>query len=200
MVTEQETKAGIRKEILCRRTALKPEEKARMDEAVLRQLMAFLEKEQKAGNAVFVYCYVSFGGEVDTRRLLSSLWKRQIPVAVPRVEGRELHFYWIHQMEDLRPGFHEIPEPVPGCKEAKEPSAMVLVPGTAFTEAGGRLGYGGGFYDRFFLREPEHRRIGLAYEFQMKKELPLEAHDMRMDAVATDQRILRVGRREQEWN
>lgn len=200
MTAEQGTKAGIRKDILRRRTALKPEEKAEMDEAVLRQLLALLEKEQETGKALSVYCYVSFGGEVDTRKLLACLWERKIPAAVPKVNGKELQFYWIYQMEDLKPGFHGILEPIPGCKEAREQEAVVLVPGTAFTEAGGRLGYGGGFYDRFFMREPEHRRIGLAYEFQIKKELPLETHDAWMDAVVTEQRVFIGGRKEQEWN
>ena len=198
MAETQGSKAEIRREIRWRRASLTTEEKAWMDKAVLRQVLGFLETERRSGHRFSVYCYVSFGKEADTRNLLSELWKRQIPTAVPRVEGQQLHFYWIHGMEDLQPGFHGILEPEPACKPAADRSALVLVPGAAFSKAGGRLGYGGGFYDRFFMREPEHKKLALAYEFQIMEALPLEGYDVEMDGIVTEERMIYPVRKDQK--
>ncbi len=140
-----------------------------------------------------VYCYVSFGGEADTRGLLEELWRLQIPVASPRVEGDAMAFYRVFGMDDLEPGYRRIPEPKPGCAPANARRAAVIVPGTAFTEEGARLGYGGGFYDRYLASKPDYIKIAAAYEFQIQREIPAEPHDVKMDWIVTERRILCIG-------
>ena len=75
-----------------------------------------------------------------------------------------------------------IPEPVDDGPEADDPAALVLMPGLAFDPQGHRLGYGGGFYDRFLAAEP-HPTIALCYAFQLLPRLETEAHDIPVDAV-----------------
>lgn len=137
-----------------------------------------------------VYCYISVRNEAGTEMLLQELWKRKIQVAVPRVRGKEMDFYYISGMEDLEPGSMGIPEPREGCRKAAEPGAPVIVPGVAFGQDFSRIGYGGGYYDRFFEREPDHLKIGICYEFQLETELPRENFDVKMDVIATPDRCL----------
>lgn len=139
-----------------------------------------------------VYCYISVRNEAGTERLLREFWNRKIQVAVPRVRGKEMDFYYISGMEDLEPGAMGIPEPREGCRKAAEPGAPVIVPGVAFGQDFSRLGYGGGYYDRFFEREPDHLKIGICYEFQLETELPSEKFDVKMDVIVTpDRRLVR---------
>ena len=75
-------------------------------------------------------------------------------------------------------------DPKDSCEKAPAPD-LLLVPGVAFTDTGNRLGYGGGFYDRF-LKEHPCKTIGIGYDFQLLKELPTEEHDICLDEVITD--------------
>ena len=76
-----------------------------------------------------------------------------------------------------------IPEPIADSPVAEDPHALVLMPGLAFDREGHRIGYGGGFYDRFLAKEPEHPTVALCYEFQMVENLPVESFDVPVDLV-----------------
>ena len=80
-------------------------------------------------------------------------------------------------------------EPKAFLPPVKEETSLVVVPGVAFDTKGRRLGYGGGYYDRFFASEPDHVKWGLAYDLQMEEELQTEPWDQQMDAVITPGRI-----------
>lgn len=82
-------------------------------------------------------------------------------------------------------------------QKGRRAGAPVIVPGVAFGQDFSRLGYGGGYYDRFFEREPDHRKIGICYEFQMETALPSEDFDVKMDVIATPDRCL--AREENEY-
>ena len=107
-----------------------------------------------------------------------------------------MSFYRIDGPEELSPGFRGIPEPpaqewrkyrIQPLPEGK--SDLIVMPGAAFDRNLGRLGYGGGYYDRFFASEPDHVKWGLAYDLQMEEELQTEPWDQQMDAVITPGRI-----------
>ena len=106
-------------------------------------------------------------------------------VAVPKVEGKKLVFYAIQGKKDLESGVMGIMEPKSSCLRIGDEFAPVIVPGIAFDREGHRIGYGGGYYDRFFDEEPDHPRFGIAYPFQLFDSLPAEAHDKGMDMVIT---------------
>lgn len=78
------------------------------------------------------------------------------------------------------------------------PSALLLVPGVAFDQEGRRIGYGGGFYDRYLEKHPDHHTVGYAYAFQIYEYLPTETFDRRVDRVLTENGFLKyTGEREQ---
>ena len=83
-----------------------------------------------------------------------------------------------------------IEEPSAGCRPVNDKSALVLVPGVAFDREGRRLGYGGGYYDRFFAREPKHPRWGLAYAFQIVEKLPKEEWDQKVERVILPGKVI----------
>ena len=184
------SKKEIRSQIRALRAELvKPEhaaEKAAMDEKIreaVLQLLHTLKAEESIPQTV--YCYASFGGEVDTFGLMDALWQQGFSLALPRVTRNRMDFYLVEGRNDLVPGFRNIPEPAEHCKAAHCPESVVITPGTAFTRAGDRMGYGGGFYDRFFSEEPEHRKVAVCYPFQIFSELPTEEHDRQMDDIIT---------------
>ena len=123
--------------------------------------------------------------ELPATVYLDVLWQQGFSVALPRVAGERMDFYLVRGQKDLVRGFREIPEPAGHCEKADCPQAVVITPGTAFTREGDRMGYGGGFYDRFFSEEPEHKRVAVCYPFQIFPVLPTEEHDKRMDVVLT---------------
>lgn len=207
-----ERKKQVRQEIRLLRRELDPEKKKKMDEEILANIWDFLMPERKP-----VFLYASIGKEVDTWALLERLWKEKIPVALPRVEGPLIRFYWVKSREKLAPGAMGIREPVDGCPEAclKEfpkvslemspevyseacaetspeaslRSAIVLTPGLAFSPDGRRIGYGGGYYDRFFAGRKDLLRVGLAYPFQIREDLPDDPRDEPLDRIFTPERI-----------
>jgi 5-formyltetrahydrofolate cyclo-ligase len=109
----------------------------------------------------------------------------------PRVEGVELRLHEVRAVEELRSGAAgaRYREPAPeagGIVEASEVD-VILVPGVAFTRSGLRLGRGGGHYDRLLARAGARPvKIGVCFEVQLVETLPVEAHDVRLDAVVTE--------------
>lgn len=182
-------KAQVRSRVRSLRRQLAGTEKDRMDEQILRHL--FLLKE--LAEADVIYSYMSFGGEVDMVRLTEALWRLGRQVAVPRVEGDQIRFYLVSRMEELAPGCRGILEPLEGCEPAEDLQAPVITPGMAFSLDGGRIGYGGGYYDRFFEKEPQHMRIAAAYPFQVYEKLQTEALDRRVHRIVTPDRVYVTG-------
>ncbi|MCD8082669.1 MAG: 5-formyltetrahydrofolate cyclo-ligase, partial [Clostridiales bacterium] len=125
-----------------------------------------------------------------TRAFLQILWERRLPVALPRVEGKRMRFYLVHGKDELRPGYMEIAEPGPDCSPALGRPGPVVTPGLAFGRDGSRIGYGGGYYDRFFAEEPDHLRIAIAYPFQVLETLPCEDWDRKMDRILTGETVI----------
>lgn len=173
-------KAAIRSRIRAHRQAMTEEKEQFFNE----QLFSCLSRMPEIAGASAIYTYISYQKEVDTRRILVYLWELGKAVAAPRVLGEgQMEFFEIHSFADLEPGCMGILEPKLHCRKADAPRAVVLTPGLAFDRLGHRIGYGGGFYDRFFAREPEHRRIGLAFDYQLYDSIPAEACDRRLDRL-----------------
>lgn len=185
-------KAELRKRMKALRSELSGKERLQLDQSITEQLLAMLDlpeySKTASGVRLPVYCYVSHGTEADTHALLEIMWSRDIPVAVPRVEGSIMNFYQVHCWQDLSPGCMGILEPVDTCMAMRSPEAkqaVVITPGLAFTNDGRRIGYGGGFYDRFFEREPEHKKIAVAYPCQIVEQLPMEPCDIKIQTLIT---------------
>lgn len=148
-----------------------------------------LDSEQvRAADTVLLYA--SFRSEVCVDMLSEELDALGIPVAFPLChKGGVMTFHLVPDISQLRPGAYGIREPDISFPQPEPTERTVcVVPGLAFTEYGGRLGYGGGFYDRFLTSNPQVYTAAAAYESQIAPELPLEKHDIRLRSIYTDER------------
>lgn len=134
-------------------------------------------------NADTIYGYLPYNQEVRTTPMLEQALRDGKRVAVPKVYGDEMKFIYLDDLSKVEKGFAGIPEPVADGPIAEDPTALVLMPGLAFTEQGHRMGYGGGFYDKFLAQEPNHPTLALCYAFQMVDELPIDDYDVPVDVV-----------------
>ena len=105
-------------------------------------------------------------------------------VAVPKVYGDEMKFIYVTEFdESIEKGYCGIPEPIADGPVAEDKTALVLMPGLCFDPQGHRIGYGGGFYDKFLSREPEHPTLALCYSFQVCEHLETDTYDIPVDQV-----------------
>src|SRR5437867_532108 len=140
-----------------------------------------------------------FGSEWDTRPLLRAAVEQGKTVVVPRVNSasRILELYAItHPDRDVAPGFGGIPEPRAHCRPVMVGAIdWVLVPGVAFDTSGGRVGYGGGYYDRLLpMLRVDARRVAGAFELQIVDNVPAASHDLAVDTIVTERRVLEIAR------
>ena len=130
-----------------------------------------------------VYGYLPYNQEVRTLPLLERALADGKQVAVPKVYGDEMRFIFMTDLSAVEKSDMGIPEPVADGPVGDDTTALVLMPGLAFTENGDRMGYGGGYYDKFLEAEPEHPTVALCYDFQMVESLPTQDHDIPVDLV-----------------
>ncbi|WP_375220777.1 5-formyltetrahydrofolate cyclo-ligase [Symbiobacterium thermophilum] len=180
------SKQELRRRMIAARQALDPAERARLSGRAQRAVLAAPEWAR----ARTVLLYIPVRGEVDTAALAAAGRQAGKRLLLPRVEraerGLRLH-RWDGTPEQLVRGAYGIPEPRPDLPQ-EDPRAvdLVVVPGVAFDRRGRRLGYGGGYYDRLLPLLAGAAAIGLGYGFQLVERLPAEAHDVPLDALATD--------------
>ena len=130
-----------------------------------------------------IYGYLPYNQEVRTVPMLQRALDEGKRVAVPKCYGDEMRFIFLYDLSQVESGYCGIPEPIADGPVADDPTALVLMPGLAFTERGERMGYGGGFYDRFLAAEPNHPTLALCYAFQMVEHIPTEEFDIPVDCV-----------------
>lgn len=131
-----------------------------------------------------ILIYVSYKSEVSTLKIISELLKTK-KVAVPKVEQDKINFHYISSLTELTPGYHGILEPSLTNPVKNYDNTICITPGLCFSEDGYRLGYGGGYYDKFLEEHPVYT-IGLAYHKCLIKKLPHEPHDKKIDEIITD--------------
>lgn len=166
------------------------------------RVQQLLLESQAFGRADRLMVYLPFRGEVPTQRIIERALAEGKTVTAPATlkdERRLLPLRLTGRLDELRRGAYGILEPEPSVCEPVPPEKLdlVVVPGVVFDLEGGRLGYGGGYYDRFLALEARGAlKAALAYEVQVSPDpLPLDAYDTRMDLVITERRIIRGGRR-----
>ena len=130
-----------------------------------------------------LYGYLPYNQEVRTVPMLQQALRDGKKVAVPKIYGDTMKFLYLDDLSRVEKNEMGIPEPVDDTPVADDPTALVLMPGVAFTRKGDRMGYGGGFYDRFLAEEPNHPTLALCYEFQIVESLPTEEFDIPVDTV-----------------
>ena len=172
-------KKALRQSIRAQKRAMTEEEIVRRSEALGR---LFLESEAYK-NAKTIYGYLPYNQEVRTVPMLEQALKDGKRVAVPKVYGDEMKFLYLDDLTAVEKGYSGIPEPIADEPVADDETALVLMPGLAFDPQGHRIGYGGGFYDKFLSAEPNHPTLALCYAFQMLPSLETEDHDIPVDYV-----------------
>ena len=172
-------KKALRQEIREKKRAMTVQQ---IEEASKRLGVLFAETAQYK-EAKTIYGYLPYNQEVRTVPILQKALADGKRVAVPKVYGEEMRFIYMTDLTQVENGYAGIPEPVADEPVADDAHALVLMPGLAFDAEGHRIGYGGGFYDRFLAQEPEHPTVALCYEFQMLPNLETEEFDIPVDCV-----------------
>lgn len=172
-------KKTLRSEIRAKKRAMTAQE---IEEKSAALAKAFYETPEYK-EAKTIYGYLPYNQEVRTTRMLSRALADGKRVAVPKVYGDTMKFILLSDLTQVAKGYAGIPEPVADGPVAADPTALVLMPGLAFDPEGHRLGYGGGFYDKFLAAEPDHPTLALCYDFQMLPHLDTENYDIPVDRV-----------------
>lgn len=180
----RQIKKDLRLRIKAYRRSLDAADKQQLDLRVFRTVTR-LHQYQRART---VLCYLSTPIEVETHSIIEDALSRGKRVALPRcVEGtRLMEFYLIHSFDDLETGSYGLLEPKQTCEQLHDFSHSVcLIPGLAFDRMGYRLGYGGGYYDRF-LSGYRCPKIGIIYSQNLMASLPHGHFDRTADLIASD--------------
>ena len=163
------------------------EQKRAMTEAEIvsrsEKLGALFVNSEAYRTAKTIYGYLPYNQEVRTVPMLAQALRDGKKVAVPKIYGDTMKFLYLDDLSLVEKNEMGIPEPIADEPVAEDQTALVLMPGLAFTKQGDRMGYGGGFYDRFLAEEPNHPTLALCYEFQIVDSLPTEEFDIPVDTV-----------------
>jgi len=184
-------KKVMRKEMLENRSKLTKKEIREKSNKIKEKLMGL----EKFKEAQVIFSFISFGDEVDTHEIIKEslkLGKRVgVPVTIP--EGRKLLVSELYDFDkELELGYYDILAPKEEYIREIHPKEIdvVLVPGVVFTPAGYRIGYGGGYYDRFFSKNKDIYKIGLCFDMQIADEIPIDLYDIPVDIIITEDRII----------
>ncbi len=184
---EKNRKTEIRTEVKRRRAEASAEY---LHEASLRIRECFTKQREYREQNILL-AYVDAKREVETRLLMRQAWEDGKKVAAPRVDGGGImHYYYIESLDDLEPGSFGIMEPKQECPLCETEEGLLLMPGVAFDVSCHRVGYGGGYYDRYLEKHPGLVHIALAFEFQVFEEVPFEDHDILPEMIVTESRVL----------
>ena len=155
-------------------------------EQITAKSAALMEKfcaTRQYREAKTLYGYLPYNQEVRTVPILEKALADGKRVAVPKVYGDVMRFIYLDDLTAVEKSDMGIPEPVADGPVAEDPTALVLMPGVVFDPAGHRIGYGGGFYDKFLSGEPNHPTVALCYDFQVFPNLETEEFDVPVDVV-----------------
>lgn len=172
-------KKALRRAIREKKRAMSPDDILRRSEALGVQLR-MTDAYRKART---VYGYLPYNQEVRLIPILEQAMAEGKRVAVPKILNGDMVFVCLDDLTAIQPGPGGILEPVADGPVAGDPAALVLMPGLVFDEAGNRIGYGGGYYDRFLAREPHHPTIALCYDFQVVPHLNTDPHDIPVQQI-----------------
>ena len=181
------SKRAVRARVLARRDAIDPAERVRRGELIVQRFLSLPE----AAAADTVMAFWSFGSEVPMDPLIARLAEAGVTVALPRIVGARLEARTWRPGEPATETHFGAREPEGG--EVLEAAAIdvVATPGVAFDRHGGRIGYGGGFYDRFLPSSPA-LRVAVAFDVQLVDEpLPGASFDVPVEVIVTESATVR---------
>lgn len=185
------------------------EEKKRIRDVVLRRRGQFftkhdphqaseviikrLKEESAYQSAKTILCFVSFGTEVQTHQFIRDALTAGKRIFVPYIPSKKegMKTSELKDFAELETGYFNILTPkVQFLRLTEEEPDLVIVPGVAFSRNGYRIGYGGGFYDRYLADKPNTTRIGIAFQVQVVNEVPIDIHDIPVEMLITEEATL----------
>ena len=187
-------KKELRKEILEKRANIPKEERIEKSKQIAEKILCSSEFAE----AKKVLMYAPYKSEVDIFHVFEKAKEQGKEVYFPKVKDHEMEFYRVYEKEKLQEGFRGIFEPIPSETEkflpVPEEQVLVLMPGAVFDEVGGRIGYGGGYYDKFLQKleqlVPSQNlfKIAVAFQCQIVEAgmILREEHDVKPDYVYTE--------------
>ena len=185
-------KRAVRRRVLATRDEMPVSEREDRSARIAERVMSLPE----VGRASTVMAFWAFGSEPDTAPLIAALHALGVRVALPKIVEGDLQLRAFVPGDPVTMTSFGAGEPVDG--EVIDPSEIdvVVTPAVAFDRSGRRVGYGGGFYDRFLPKtRPDSARIGIGFDVQLvDDDLPNGHFDLRVDAVVTDAGVVRIER------
>jgi 5-formyltetrahydrofolate cyclo-ligase len=184
-------KETIRKELIGKRKLLSKKEVLEKSKQI-KDTLFNLQEFQKANNIFF---YVSYDNEVNTHDMIKKCMPigKNVFVPICNKEDKILFLSKIEKWTDLKPGSFDILEPKKD--KIKQVSIykidLTLIPGIGFDEQGFRLGHGFGYYDKLLKNSTNAINIGLAFEIQIVEKIPIELHDLPVDLIITEKRVIK---------
>lgn len=178
------TKEEIRKEVRGKKRILSKDARKVWDDSIRKSILESENYQQ----ATAVFVYTSYNQEVDTLQVIDASIAQGKLVAVPKVIGKEIAFCRIESREQLELGYQGIMEPKSTSIVEPTKSTIMLLPGLAFDRSGNRIGYGGGFYDRYLSKYSfsPMSLVALAYDFQVYDSfVAMEDTDQRIHQIIT---------------
>lgn len=185
----KEEKKRLRKEILQRMNALSEEQYTTLSEKIADSLY----KQQEWITAQTIGITLSMEREVNTYVIIEKAWEEGKAIVVPKCnrETRTMTFRRITNFEQLETVYMDLREPDPSITEevSAEEIDLLLVPGVAFTRKGERVGYGGGYYDRYLVNYKE-KTLSLVFDFQIVSHIPVEPFDKTVQKIITEKETI----------
>ena len=184
-------KKALREAMIKKRKEITQDEKAKKSNAIKEKLF----ETEHYKNADFIFTFISTDEEIDTHNIIRESLKKGKRIGVPITLPKERKLV-VSEIKDfdneLEMGFYGILSPKKEYIREISPNEVdvVLVPGLIFREDGFRIGYGGGYYDRFLRDAKSAVKIGLCYEIQIDEDIPIEMHDIPVDYIITEKRII----------
>ncbi|MBE6050288.1 MAG: 5-formyltetrahydrofolate cyclo-ligase [Clostridium sp.] len=179
-------KKSLRREMIQKRDSVELSRKNLMDLVIKKKLMN-LQKFKEAKN---IFIYIGYGSEIDTYKYIKEFLNMGKNIYVPKTNVREktMEAVQINSLDNLVKGTYGILEPDSfKNKIDKDKIDLVILPGVVFDKQGGRIGYGGGYYDKYLMNMDKNIfKVALCYEFQIIDEVPTEPHDIKADLVLTE--------------
>lgn len=171
-------KKTIRTMILKKRLGISAQTFSLQSKKICQQLL----QHEEIQKATMIGCYVSLPCEVDTHELIQKLLVHH-RVCVPKVEGNIMNFYEISSLADLKEGYFHILEPSTSLLVAPWDIDCMIVPLLAYDQKKYRVGYGKGFYDRYFAGRYQGYKIGLAFSFQYVECIDIDKYDQSLNEI-----------------
>ena len=163
-----------------------------ISESVIQYIDTYIKKYDP--KELYIYGYMPLGNEVSLFKVFDGIWENNlghngvsIYTAFPKIESRTMKFYFANSYDNFEPGHFGVTEPKKDCKLCDVKNPLVLVPGVVFSKSCYRMGYGRGYYDRYFeKRRFDSILLGIAFKEQLTDELITDIYDVPMHKIITN--------------